>query len=120
MRNVRVGSAGALIAGFFMPWVSIWGVSLPGYRIPEIAGGFDQFTQAMGGKGDPNLLLFYSVYAIPILALLTLLSALAHKTDEDWEKPLSVITGVVPFAGFVYVISQVGEDLFKILALIRK
>ena len=42
--------AAGLIVFFFFPWVTIGGViSVPGYKIPEIAGGVKQMAYALGG-----------------------------------------------------------------------
>lgn len=116
-RNIRIASAAAMIAGFFMPWASIWGVSLPGYKIPEIASGIHQFSRAMSGRGDPNFLLAYSVYAVPILALLTVLDALGGSTNERRRRSLGALTGGLPLLGFTYILGKVGMDLFQILAI---
>lgn len=116
-RNVRIGSAAAIIAGFFMPWASIWGVSLPGYKIPEIASGIHQFSRAMSGRGDPNFLLAYSVYAVPLLALLTILDALGGSTNERRSRSFGALAGGLPLLGFTYVLGKIGADLFQILAI---
>ncbi len=111
-RKIRIVCAAALIPGVFMPWVNIWGMGIAGYKIPEFAGGLRQFGIAAGQ--DPTILILYLPYVIPVLALVTIVNALASEPTGQPDV-LGLITGAGPFLGFLYVLSQVGANLFQIL-----
>lgn len=111
----KVVCAGALIAGFFMPWVSISGCSVPGYKIPEMAGGFQQLGKILDGDGDPHMLVYYSPYIVPIFALLVMLNTL--NGESAGSRALTLITGASPFVLFLYSLNEAGEKLFDILAI---
>ena len=116
MTNVKIACAAALIAGFFMPWVSIWGMGIPGYKIPELAQGFRSFGSAVGIKQDPRSLFFLLPYLIPILAFSTIINLLGQSVPKKTDI-LAVITGIAPILGLIYGLSQVGLDLFQGLAV---
>ncbi|MBI3756213.1 MAG: hypothetical protein HY265_08645 [Deltaproteobacteria bacterium] len=85
----------AMIGFFFLPWVQFLGVNASGYDITKL-GSYANWA-----------------WAIPVAAGLTVAFSFAVNN----AKPLAIITGLLPFIGLAYVLSQMGKDLFHILAI---
>lgn len=116
VRNVRIACAAALILGFFMPWVSIWGMGIAGYKIPEIAQGLHGFGNAMGRQGDPRIIFSLIPYLVPTLAFVAIINLLSKPVSKTVDR-LGLVTGAMPFLMLLYGMSQLGGDLFRVLAI---
>jgi Tfp pilus assembly protein PilE/uncharacterized membrane protein YecN with MAPEG domain len=84
-----------MIGSFFLPWVQLFGMSGSGYELSKF-----------GSYG--NL-----AWVIPIAAVVTLVTSLA---GNDAKRP-HIVTGLLPYAGLAYGLSQIGKELFHVLAI---
>lgn len=95
MRHVRDPEnicAAVLIVAFFLPWATFL-TTIAGYQLPQLGGGWIAF------------------WSIPVLSIgVIVLGAL--EIDRLW---LSVLTGFLPLAGLIYLLTEFGTVLFEIL-----
>jgi len=94
--------AALLTFSFFMPWVSIEGVSASGYQFSELARLLD-FPRGQ------------IVWAVPALGAVALVGGLYRKAHQ-W---LAILAGTVPICVFIYLVVKAGHykgDLFSMLS----
>tara|TARA_A100001234_G_C12472146_1_gene319786 strand:+ start:164 stop:607 length:444 start_codon:yes stop_codon:yes gene_type:complete len=103
-----------LLVAFFLPWVSFFGMSVSGYSIPGIASGLGQFGSAMSGEAASVPWQVYLVYLVPLTAIGVLVTDFL-KTDENIARIVSILAGVVPLAGVIYMLIESGGELFSYL-----
>jgi hypothetical protein len=84
-------AAAALCISFFMPWVNILGANVSGMDIQK------------------NFSSYRLVWLVPVLALITLLLAIAGQNTNVIRR----IAGICPFIILAYALSQMGSDLFQ-------
>ena len=107
----------AILVCFFLPWVSLGGlISIPGYRLPEVARGLAQLANTFNpddtSSADASLWLNI-VYVLPLLSLGVVAMAAANKRLAL----LGTIAGAAPLALFVFALMERGTGLFQILSV---
>ncbi len=109
----RLVAAGAVIVGFFLPWLTVFGglFAISGYRIPDLAKLVGQLSAIGSGTADPRLFLIYLLYAIPLLALVVIVKQMR---GED-VRAIAFLTGAVPILGFLYLTALAGSGLVHML-----
>ena len=113
----------ALVIGFFLPFVSIMGVSCSGLDLVKMGSGGNPMggmMEGMGGKDDsdggsmgggPDKPPTWQLQIIALIPLVGLVSAIANK------KAVYYVCGAVPVLIFgFYVISSSG-DVFKMMGI---
>jgi len=99
MRNITklemACAAGIIIFFFFLPWAQFMGMSASGYNLGE----FGSYA---------NL-----VWLIPGFSVLLIYLGVAGKN----LKLIGVITGLLPFLGFLYALTELGGDIFHVLGI---
>lgn len=85
--GVLVFSCG-LMAGFFMPWLQIFGVGVSGYQIGRF-GSYGNYT-----------------WIIPVLAGVTILMSLARMPNRG----IGALTGLVPIGALGYALARIAEQ----------
>ena len=110
---VTIGAA-VIVVAFFLPWIKLGG-SFAGYEIPDIAHAAAKATslKSWTGKFDINVYLMYSLFLVPISAVLIIAFGAIGKdrTIPAW------IAGVMPVAGFVYGFIRLQFDVFPRIGL---
>ena len=96
LQKIEVILAIALLIAFFLPWAKVFFFTGSGYNIGVHLGGEAKF-----------------VWAIPVAAIAII--ALAFYIVDT--KVMSIITGILPFVVFGRAYSELGKDLFEILAI---
>ena len=96
LQKIEVILAIALLIAFFLPWAKVFFFTGSGYNIGVHLGGEAKF-----------------VWAIPVAAIAII--ALAFYIVDT--KVMSIITGILPFVVFGRAYSEIGKDLFEILAI---
>jgi len=84
-----------MIGFFFLPWAQLFGANGSGYELSKF-GSYGNWA-----------------WVIPITAVVTLVISLSGNS----AKPLHIVTGLLPYAGVAYGLSQMGKDLFHVLAI---
>ena len=117
----------ALVVGFFLPFISIMGVSCSGLDLVKMGSGGNPMEKAMGGMrggmgeegksgggsmgGGPEKPPTWQLQIIALIPLAGLISAIANK------KAVYYVCGAVPVLIFgFYVISSAG-DVFKMMGV---
>ena len=110
---VTIGAA-VIVVAFFLPWIKLGG-SFAGYEIPDIAHAAAKATslKSWTGKFDINVYLVYSLFLVPISAVLIIAFGAIGK---DRRIP-AWIAGVMPVAGFVYGFIRLQFDVFPRIGL---
>jgi hypothetical protein len=85
----------AMICFFFLPWTQLLGINGSGYELSKL-GSYGNWA-----------------WVIPIAAIVTLAISIAGNE----AKPLHILTGLLPYVGVAYGLSQAGKDLFHFLAI---
>lgn len=84
--------AALLVVAFFLPWASFFGTAA-GYQLPELGGGW------------------LVLWLLPVLGLAVIVSGVLE-VNRWW---LSVLTGLLPLAGLLYILAELGTAVFDIL-----
>jgi heme/copper-type cytochrome/quinol oxidase subunit 1 len=111
LQTVRIGCAIAMIIGVFMPWIRIFGATLPGHQILKLA----DFRRVVGGHGSTETLLVFLPLVILILAPITILTEIAASPETRRTDIAGLITGVAPFIGLAYFLGLAGQQGFQAL-----
>ena len=110
---VTIGAA-IIVVAFFLPWIKLGG-SFAGYELPDIAHAAAKATslKSWTGKFNLNAYLVYSLFLVPISAVLIIAFGAMGKdrTIPAW------IAAVMPIAGFVYGFVRLQFDLFPRLGV---
>lgn len=104
----------ALVIAFFLPWY-LRGPGYSGYEIPEIVRAFKESTsfKVWTGRFDYRVYLIYSLYVIPLGAVVTLLLLGLKKKYQYAAWP----TAIIPLTGFLYGVIAKGPSLFSKIGL---
>jgi len=96
LQKIEVILAIALLISFFLPWAKVFFFTGSGYNIGVHLGGEAKFVWAIPG------------------AAIAIIGFAFYIVDT---KVMSIITGILPFVVFGRVYSELGKDLFQILAI---
>ena len=103
------------IVAFFMPWVSYDAgfiqVQASGASIP---GTINSLGSAVAGESAPWYV--YLVYLVPLTAIGVLVTDFL-KTDEKIARIVTIVAGVLPLAGLIYVLIEAGSIAFSFLGI---
>tara|TARA_Y100001970_G_scaffold147465_1_gene181063 strand:+ start:891 stop:1319 length:429 start_codon:yes stop_codon:yes gene_type:complete len=103
-----------LLVAFFLPWVSVFGMSASGFSIPGIVSQFSQLGSSISGESASVPWQVYLVYLVPLTAVGVLVTDFL-KTDEMIARIVAILAGVVPIAGVIYMLIQGGGEVFSYL-----
>ena len=102
------------IVAFFMPWVSYDAgfiqVQASGASIP----GTINSLGSVAGESAPWSV--YLVYLVPLTAIGVLVTDFL-KTDEKIARIVTIVAGVLPLAGLIYVLIEAGSIAFSFLGI---
>lgn len=101
-QKIEVFCAIGLFISFFLPWGKLFFFTGSGYDL------------AINLGGEAKLL-----WLIPIASIAVIAVAFyeGNTNTNSLGKISSIIAGVLPYIGLVYGLSQVGKDLFEVLAI---
>tara|TARA_B100000700_G_scaffold155080_1_gene172239 strand:- start:3 stop:431 length:429 start_codon:yes stop_codon:yes gene_type:complete len=103
-----------LLVAFFLPWVSVFGMSASGFSIPGIVSQFSQLGSSISGESASVPWQVYLVYLVPLTAVGVLVTDFL-KTDEMIARIVAILAGVVPIAGVIYMLIEGGGEVFSYL-----
>jgi len=102
------------IVAFFMPWVSYDAgfiqVQASGASIPGTVNNL----VSLAGESAPWYV--YLVYLVPLTAIGVLVTDFL-KTDEKIARIVTIVAGVLPLAGLIYVLIEAGSIAFSFLGI---
>jgi len=103
-----------IVIAFFLPWY-LRGPGYSGYEIPEIVRAFKESTsfKVWTGRFDYRVYLIYSLYVIPLGAVITLVLLGLKKKYQYAAWP----TAIIPLTGFLYGVVASGPKLFSKIGL---
>ncbi len=90
-------SALILFIAFFLPWVDLGIVSLPGYKLIKVGEGLASLASSLGEKEASLPSEVYLIYLIPVVSLIIMYMGLKGKR----AKLLSIVLGALILLGFV-------------------
>jgi hypothetical protein len=100
-----------------MPWINIWGISIPGYRLVDFVGGLGQLLRSADIWSDSESRLVLVPYIVPILAFVATIRTMAVHSAAARIDLLTCAAGVAPFVIFVYASTQLGGDFIELLSV---
>jgi len=112
--NIVTICSAIVVIAFFLPWVR-YGVSYPGYEIPDIARLAARMTsfKSWTGRFDINVYLVYLLYIIPVGATAVLILSYLQKPVQI----LAMVLAALPLAGFVYGLISMGFKIFSYIGI---
>lgn len=102
-----------LVVAFFLPWVSVFIVSVNGLDLATGGGSLADLGRQASSKHGQDWY-WYLLFLVPLLAALHLVLALRF---DRYHKALAVATGAVPVALFAYALARSGGKLFNFLGI---
>ena len=94
-----------LFISFFLPWVDLGIVSIPGYEIVSVGQGLSDLARSFGNEKASLPPAIYLVYLIPLLSLIIMYMSYKEKKS----KLLSVFTGTFIILAFFFYLLAGGE-----------
>jgi hypothetical protein len=93
-------SAIAIVAAFFLPWVSLGFMSFSGYDLPNAWHTITSFTNALSEtkSTSADINYAYASYLVPLLSLGLLLLEFLGKPSRTY----SIVVGALNIIGFLY------------------
>ena len=102
------------IVAFFMPWVSydtgLGTIQASGASIPGTVNNL----VSLAGESAPWYV--YLVYLVPLTAIGVLVTDFL-KADEKIARIVTIVAGVLPLAGLIYVLIEAGSIAFSFLGI---
>ena len=102
------------IVAFFMPWVSydtgFGTIQATGASIPGTMNNLG----SLAGESAPWYV--YLVYLVPLTAIGVLVTDFL-KADEKIARIVTIVAGVLPLAGMIYVLIEAGSVAFSFLGI---
>ncbi|MBC8427231.1 MAG: hypothetical protein H8E00_01085 [Deltaproteobacteria bacterium] len=101
-QKIEVFCAIGLFISFFLPWGKLFFAAVSGYDLAANVGGEAKIA-----------------WLIPLssIALIIVAFSGSNTNTDNLGRVSSIIVGALPFIGLFYVLSQVGTDIFEVLAI---
>ncbi|PIP06963.1 MAG: hypothetical protein CO012_03455 [Syntrophobacterales bacterium CG_4_8_14_3_um_filter_49_14] len=102
LQKTQIICAIGLFISFFLPWVKLFFFTGSGYDLAANLGG------------EASL-----AWLIPLSSIAVVAVAFYEQSTRtnSFGKISSIIAGALPFVGLLYGLSQIGKDLFEVLAI---
>ncbi len=101
-QKIEVFCAIGLFISFFLPWAKLFFFTGSGYDLATNLGDEAKFA-----------------WLIPLSSIVVIVVVFyeSNTNTDNLSKISSIIAGAFPFIGLFYVLSQIGKDIFEILAI---